>query len=129
VILAMLVSRAVVVYGLMPIVGLLPGEGAVNIRYRTVIYWGGLRGAIALAIVLSLDPNPATDSFVVLVTGAVLFTLIVQGLTIKPLVVKLGLDTPPVTDQFARAESELAAKERAIARKTRRIDSTRDREE
>ncbi len=116
VILAMLVSRAVVVYGLMPLVGRLPGEGAVDLKYRTVIYWGGLRGAIALAIVLSLEANPATDSFVVLVTGAVLFTLLVQGLSIKPLVVKLGLDTPPVTDQFARVESELAAKERARER-------------
>ena len=32
----------------------LPGVEAVGKRYRHVMYWGGLRGAIALAIVLSL---------------------------------------------------------------------------
>ena len=51
---AMLISRAVVVFGVVPLLGKFPGAEAIGMPYRMVMYWGGLRGAIALAIVLSL---------------------------------------------------------------------------
>ena len=113
VILAMLISRAVVVYGLVPLAGRF--SAPVGRAYQTVMYWGGLRGAIALAIVLSLDFEFA-DTFVAVVMGAVLFTLLVQGLTIEGLVKRLGLDQPPLADRLARAEGLLASKQRALAR-------------
>ena len=113
VIVAMLISRAVVVYGLVPIAGRF--SAPVERAYQTVMYWGGLRGAIALAIVLSLDFAFA-DTFVAVVTGAVLFTLLVQGLTIEKLVKRLGLDQPPLADRLARVEGLLASKQRALAR-------------
>ena len=53
VILAMLVARALVVFTLVPLVGYLPGADAINRKYQAVMYWGGLRGAIALALVLN----------------------------------------------------------------------------
>ena len=80
------------------------------------MYWGGLRGAIAIAIVLSLPDFEHRETFVALVMGAVLFTLLVQGITMEPLVALLGLNRPPVADQFARAESALAAIQRALDR-------------
>lgn len=114
---AMLLSRAVVIYGLVPLVGKLPRAEPVSRAYQTVMYWGGLRGAVALAIVLSLPGEFAwRETFVALVTGAVLFTLLVQGLTIERLVKWLGLDRPPIADRLARVEGVLAAKKRALER-------------
>src|SRR5262249_27844592 len=109
VILAMLISRAVVVYGMIPLVERLKSD-PVNRAYKLVIFWGGLRGAIALAVVLSLPPFEYHDAFVILVMGAVLFTLLAEGLTIEPLVRRLGLDRPLLADRLARLESDFTAK-------------------
>jgi CPA1 family monovalent cation:H+ antiporter len=113
---AMLISRAVVIYGLVPLLEKMPNSNPINKRYQTVMYWGGLRGAIALAIVLSLPPFEYSELFTILVAGAVLFTLIVQGLTIGGLVRSLGLDVPPLADRLARYEGELHAKTKALQR-------------
>ena len=85
VILAMLIARAAVVFSLVPLVSRLPGAEVIDRKFQAVMYWGGLRGAIALAIALSLGDFRYADTFVVLVTGAVLFTLIVPGLSIEKL--------------------------------------------
>lgn len=113
---AMMVSRAIVIYGLVPLLERLPNSNPISLSYQTVMYWGGLRGAIALAIVLSLPPFEYTELFTILVAGVVLFTLIVQGLTIEGLVKHLGLNKPPLSDRLARLEGELKAKRRALGR-------------
>ena len=113
---AMLFSRAVVIFTLVPLVGRLPGALPVGRPFQAVMYWGGLRGAIALAIVLSLKDFAHAETFVALVMGAVLFTLLVQGLSIETLVKRLGLDKPPLADQVGRAEGLLSAKRRAYER-------------
>ncbi|XP_017197781.1 sodium/hydrogen exchanger 5 isoform X5 [Oryctolagus cuniculus] len=55
---------------------------------QVVMSYGGLRGAVAFALVILLDRNkvPAKDYFVATTIVVVFFTVIVQGLTIKPLV-------------------------------------------
>ncbi|MDP1997924.1 MAG: cation:proton antiporter, partial [Gallionella sp.] len=116
VVLAMLASRAVLIYGLMPLVGRLPGSQPVGIPYQTVMFWGGLRGAIALAIVLSLPAFPHAELFMPLTTGAVLFTLLVQGLSIESLMRRFGLDRPPLADRLALLERDLAAQELTLER-------------
>lgn len=113
---AMLISRAAVVFGLVPLVGRLPGSAPVGRPYQAVMYWGGLRGAIALAIVLSLENFAHAEIFVALVMGAVLFTLLVQAMTIEGLVHRLGLDKPPMADRLGRIEGLLSAKHRALER-------------
>lgn len=116
VIIAMLIARAAMIYGLMPLVGRLPGTRRVGLRYQTVMYWGGLRGAIAVAIVLSLPELPYAETFVALVMGAVLFTLLVQGLTMEPLVRRLGLDRPRLIDRIVMLERDLDAAKQALQR-------------
>lgn len=116
VIIAMLLARAVIIYTLMPLVGRLPGSVPVAMPYQTVMFWGGLRGAIAIAIVLSLPDFEYAETFVALVMGAVLFTLMVQGLTIKPLMSWLKLDQPPLADRLALLERNLVANKNASER-------------
>ena len=116
VVMAMLLSRAVMIYGLMPLLDRLPGSQPVGLPYQTVMFWGGLRGAIALAIVLSLPEFPHSELFIPLTTGAVLFTLLVQGLTIEKLMRRLGLDHPPLADRLALLERDLATQELTLER-------------
>lgn len=116
VVLAMLLSRAAMIYGMMPLLGRLPGSQPVELPYQTVMFWGGLRGAIALAIVLSLPSFPHSELFIPLTTGAVLFTLLAQGLTVEKLMHRLGLDRPPLSDRLALLERDLAAQELTLER-------------
>jgi CPA1 family monovalent cation:H+ antiporter len=116
VIVAMLLSRAMVVYGLTAIMGWLPYQQPIHWRYSTVIYWGSLRGAIALAMVLTLDEFALADTFLDVVITAVLFTLLVPGLTTDRLAHWLKLDTPSLIDQLSRIEGKLKAQQRAFSR-------------
>lgn len=60
--------------------------------WKSVLNWGGLKGSLSIALALSLPQDFAgRDDVLVLTFSIVLFSLLVQGLTIKPLVVKLGL--------------------------------------
>jgi monovalent cation:H+ antiporter, CPA1 family len=57
-----------------------------------VLVWGGLRGTIALALVLSVPASVSgRQTLQVLTFGVVLLSLLVQGLTLPPLVRKLDL--------------------------------------
>lgn len=83
-VLAMLAGRIVAVYGLLPLIKLLGSP--VPIRWQHVLFWGGLRGALSIALVLSLPTSvPGRAQFVFMIFGAVLFSLLAQGLTVKPL--------------------------------------------
>jgi CPA1 family monovalent cation:H+ antiporter len=62
---------------------------------RHMLFWGGLRGAVALATALSLPPDfPYRSQLLAMTYGVVLFTLVVQGLPIGWMVRKLGLLEP-----------------------------------
>ncbi len=113
-ILAMLASRAVVVYSMVPLVGRLPGTDPIDRGYQTVMWWGGLRGAIALAIALQLPEFPQRDLLIAIVMGAVLFTILVPGLTMEKVVVAFGLNVPPLSDRLARVEGLISAKRRTL---------------
>lgn len=116
VVLGMLLSRALVIYGMIPLSNKIPKAATTSKDYQHVMYWGGLRGAIALAIVLSLPDFPYHDVFIAVVMGAVLFTLLIQGLSIEWLVAKLGLNKPPLADRIAVAEGKVTAIQLAISR-------------
>jgi CPA1 family monovalent cation:H+ antiporter len=85
-----LLARAATVY---PICLLFSrGRGRVALRAQHVLAWGGLRGALALALSLSIPDGLPNKIGIVSATFAVVaFSIFVQGLTMKPLARALRL--------------------------------------
>jgi len=64
----------------------------VELRHQHVLFWGGLRGALALALALALPAELPRRADIVTITFAVVaFSIFVQGLTVFPLLRALGL--------------------------------------
>ena len=58
--------------------------------HQHILVWGGLRGALALALVLGLPAGiPRRDEIVTVAFAVVAFSVIVQGLTMQPLLRRL----------------------------------------
>jgi monovalent cation:H+ antiporter, CPA1 family len=84
-----LVARAFTVYPLSAL--FLPTRWKISFAEQHVLWWGGLRGALALALALSLPATlPMRDTIVVATFGAVAFSIVVQGLTMPLLLRALG---------------------------------------
>jgi CPA1 family monovalent cation:H+ antiporter len=87
---AVLIGRVLSVYSLVPLSNFLAEK--ISLRWQHVFVWGGLRGALALALALSLDNAlPYRARLLDLTFGVVIFSILVQGLTTKPLLRGLGL--------------------------------------
>jgi CPA1 family monovalent cation:H+ antiporter len=83
-----LVGRALTVYPVC--LFFRPSAWAIPLREQHVLWWGGLRGALALALALSLPPSfPLHHEILVTAFGVVVFSVIVQGLTMPLLMRKL----------------------------------------
>ncbi len=83
-------GRAVAIY---PLCAVFSGTRLkVARRQQHVLFWGGLRGALALALALAVPNDLLRHDDVVTITFAVVaFSIFVQGLTITPLLEKLKL--------------------------------------
>ncbi|WP_277018597.1 MULTISPECIES: cation:proton antiporter [Paracoccus] len=97
VVIAAFVARALILFLLLPLLTSMRLSPKIQHPYRMAIMWGGLRGAVTLALALAVTENlrvPVETKRVVgiLATGFALFTLIVQGTTLRWVIGLLGLD-------------------------------------
>jgi CPA1 family monovalent cation:H+ antiporter len=98
----MLLGRAIPLYTLLPMTIRRFGLPQVSRGEQHVMWWGGLRGGLAIAIALSIPVAlPERALIQELALGVVLFTMLVNALSIRPLIRRLGLDR--MTDE-ERAE-------------------------
>jgi len=107
-ILAVLTARMVSIYGFSIFGQKIPP------RWKHVLYWGGLRGAITLALALSLPGvSPLGEQRILLQSmafGVVLFTLLVQGFSMDALVKRLKLvQRTPLQDEYERRHARFVA--------------------
>ena len=101
-------ARFVVVYAIIPLLRFFPKYEKISLGYQTVIFWGGLRGAVPIALVLSLSPNFESHQLIVEFTlGIVLFTLLVQGTTTKSLIKIFGLGKIPLFEKIMCTQAKL----------------------
>ncbi len=120
----MVVARVVSVYGL----GFLTNKLAnseISLPQQTILWWGGLRGSVSIALALSVPAILAErEELIATVFGVVLFTLLVQGLTTKPLLENLNL----LGDQPLRQEYlELVARQSALEKVLKYLDTVDER--
>lgn len=99
-VLAVLLSRAITVYFITAAHNrLTPDRLDIPHKYQHVMFWGGLRGAISLALALTLSRDlfgaTIATEIQVMTFGVVLFTILVQGTTIQRLIERLGLVQRP----------------------------------
>jgi len=67
-----------------------------------VLWWGGLRGGISIALALSLPPGETRDLILAATFAAVLFSVLVQRATLGRLIEKLKEDRAPAVEREAR---------------------------
>jgi CPA1 family monovalent cation:H+ antiporter len=109
-----LVARAVVIY-------LFSGwNRSIPLRMQHVLYWGGLRGGISLALALSI-PQAIGSSNLVLIQdmtfAVVLFTLLIQGTTMKTFITRLGfIERSPHQEAYRQNQARVFASSAAYER-------------
>jgi len=89
-IVVVMVGRAAAIY---PCALLFAGSERLRVSraHQHVLFWGGLRGALALALALGLPESiPGRDELVTVTFAVVAFSIVVQGLTMVPLLRRLG---------------------------------------
>jgi CPA1 family monovalent cation:H+ antiporter len=104
----MICGRAAAVFLTAPVIGrvdkALPGS------WQTVLFWGGIRGAICMVLALSLPRNlPLRQLLITMIFAVVIFTLLVQGLSIKPLLRKLGIIPSSAHEPYETRKGEIYA--------------------
>ena len=95
------------------------GERNISLRGQTVLWWGGLRGSVSVALALSVPEVLAQrEEIIAIVFGVMLFTLLGQGLTTQPLLAWLDL----LGDQPLRQDyTQKVARHRALTRVLERL--------
>ena len=100
-ILIVTLGRALAIYPL----SLLFARSSLRItgRHQHILVWGGVRGALALALALGLPPEiPGREVIISVAFAVVTFSIFVQGMTIKPLMKRLGeIDPEPQSEPGA----------------------------
>ena len=88
-ILGLAIARAFLSYAILP-----ASTSKLAKHVKHLVYWGALRGSLSMAMVMSLPSDfPDRSLFEIVTFGVVLFTLIVQGLSLEPLSRKLAGST------------------------------------
>jgi CPA1 family monovalent cation:H+ antiporter len=111
---AVLGARAVVIYSISHRIS------NISVKMQHVLYWGGLRGAISLALALSLPVALGSETQLLLqdmTFGVVLFTLLIQGTTMRTVVNRLGLSPrSEIQSNFQQQQARTFASKVALDR-------------
>ncbi len=112
---AIMLIRLGLVYACQPLADRL--SDGVSTADSAVMTWGGLRGAVSLALALVISQESAIDpelrrQIVFATAGVVLLTILVNGTTIGKLLARLGYDKPPLSEEIATLTARAYALER-----------------
>ncbi len=98
--------------------------------WATIMCWGGIRGGVSMVLVLALPPEfPHRQFLVNVVFGVVVVSILTQGMTMSPLLRRLGVATSRAVRQryeAARARGlavRAALDEMAVLEQKRLIDT------
>ncbi|MBT7442596.1 MAG: cyclic nucleotide-binding domain-containing protein [Methylococcales bacterium] len=99
-------ARASMIYTLVPSATRVFKLPKVTLGERHIMWWGGLKGGLAIAIVLSIPLElPGRELLLDLTLGVVMFTLLVNAPTIRPLIRMLGINRLTQDEKLALNKS------------------------
>ncbi|MBD2353220.1 sodium:proton antiporter [Tolypothrix sp. FACHB-123] len=112
---AMIFMRLIAIY-LLSNLSIKLTNSEISLPDQTILWWGGLRGSVSIALALSVPIIlPEREKIIATVFGVVLFTLLFQGLTIKPLLQKLNLlGDASLRDRYLELTARYIALERVL---------------
>ena len=107
VVLAAFAARAVILFGMLPAISKLGLTASINQRQKTLVWWGGVRGAVTLILTLSLSETTALGdgertALGALGCGFVLVTLLVNAASLERVTRWLGLNRLSMRDRRLR---------------------------
>lgn len=92
-IILVLLVRAATVHSMVPLVVRLFRLSVIGHAERQIMWWGGLKGGLAIAMALSIPVDvPGREMLLAMTVGVVIFTLLVNASTIRLLMKFLGMD-------------------------------------
>jgi CPA1 family monovalent cation:H+ antiporter len=110
-------ARALILFGVLPLMARFGRRAPMDRRQRVLVFWGGVRGAVTLVLAIALTETPALGAagpvLGALAAAFTLTTLFVNAATLALLASRLGLD------QLSPAD--LALRERIIAGSIERV--------
>lgn len=90
--------------------GAWPGKFVPSVAGSTVVAWAGMRGIVTLATAYALPPEfPHRDLALLCAFCVVVGTLVAQGLTLRPLILALGLSDDGTVDREVRTAQDILA--------------------
>jgi CPA1 family monovalent cation:H+ antiporter len=112
--LAVTVGRTAVVFVLAPVAA--RGVNRIPATWRAILSWGGLRGGLSMVLALSLPLDFPNRALLIATTfGVVILSILVQGLTMAPLLRGLGVASSHAERvDYDRNRSELMAVQAAL---------------
>ncbi|MEO1457330.1 MAG: cation:proton antiporter [Pseudomonadota bacterium] len=112
-----LVARALILFGVLPVIERFARAGAMDLRQKTLVLWGGVRGAVTLVLALSLSETSALGEEArlagELAAAFTLATLFLNASTLAFVTHRLGLDR--------LSPGDLAIRERIVAGSIERV--------
>ena len=109
--LGVMAIRFAITFAFRPIVALV--SDPVSVREATFLSWGGLRGAVSLALALIVSQRPELplvlrQQVLLVTTGVVVLTILINGSSVAWLLGRLGLTKAPLGERIASLTTQSA---------------------
>jgi CPA1 family monovalent cation:H+ antiporter len=111
---AVAAGRAIIVFAGSALVA--RGTQRIPYAWQAVLSWGGLRGGLSMVLALSLPRGfPNRELLIATTFGVVLLSILIQGLTMAPVLRYLGVARPQMArTAYDRTRGELKASQAAL---------------
>lgn len=101
-----LLARMFMVYTLLPLLNKLVPKQKIPLSWMHIIQWSGLRGALAIALILTIPADfPHLDELIIFTVGVIFFTITFNGLTIGPIMSRFKLKKLSAAEYFEHDEN------------------------
>jgi CPA1 family monovalent cation:H+ antiporter len=105
---AVIFAKAFVTYSFIPVLNKLNPKEKIPTSWMHIYLWSGLRGALAMALVLTLPTDlPFYNEILIFSVSVIFFTIVFNGITIEPLLSKLGLKNFSLAEEFEYDEAKV----------------------